>query len=140
MIYTDSRGSDLDHRIARLNTAGECFDLTSYKGAVLQDLFSSTENYLPKHPFDVIYIAGGACDVTTKNYSTDQITFDWDPHGDDLMEHLVNSLTKADTGFRGTFPASKVVYCPIVGTDLTRVVTSQEISPEDQEAVDKAVW
>ena len=140
MIYSDSRGLDLDHRMARLNTTGECFDITSYKGAVLQDLFSSAENYLPKHPFDVVYIAGGACDITAKDQTSNMITFDWDPFGDDLMEHLVSSLTKADAGFKSSFPASKVVYFPLVGTDLARVVSSQEISPEDQEAVDRAVW
>ena len=59
LALTDSRGLGVLDHIHRLNKSGECFDLQAYKGATFGDLIEIAEGYLPKHDFDVIYIAGG---------------------------------------------------------------------------------
>ena len=139
MIFSDSRGKDLDYRIRRLNTTGEELDVGIYEGATLQDLTEAAMRYLPKHLFDVIYIMGGACDITSKDPRSKHITYDWKSE-DDLKIQLVGSLLNADKEFKKIFLASRIVYCPLVGVDLARVVTAQTITQQNQHAVDNPVW
>ena len=100
----------------------------------------AAEEYLHKHPFDIVYVAGDACDITTKDEKSSKISFDWDSSGDDLENHLIRVLTKADGRIRRYFPASRVVYCPLIGSDLARVVSDKNVTEEDQAAVERAVW
>ena len=46
----------------------------------------------------------------------------------------------ADNHFQKVFPASRVVFCPLIGSELARVVNAHGTSPEDQLAVEEAVW
>ena len=139
LAFTDSRGFDLDHRIRKINSTGELFEIQAYKGATFEEIVASVEGYLPKHPFDVVYIMGGACNVTTKDQFTGHISYDWG-HGDRLKENLVNTLKSTDIFLRKHFLATKIIFCPLVGTELARVVNCHVITGEDQEAVEEAVW
>ena len=139
VIFTDSRGRDLKHRLNKLNNTGEHFMIMVYEGATLQDLVEAVMEYLPRHLFDVIYMVGGACDITNKDKLTGKITFDWKP-GKDLKIQLVGCLLHADEEFKRIFPASKIVYCTLIGVELQRVVTSQVISQENQNLANEAVW
>ena len=66
------------------------------------------------------YLKGRACDITSKDQISNIITFDWKP-GMDLRIQLVGSLLHADEEFKRIFPASKVVFCTLLGVDLARV-------------------
>ena len=139
MIFADSRGKDLKHRIRRLNTTGELVEVQIYEGATLQDLVEAAREYLPKHLFDVLYLAGGVCDITSKDHMSKNITYDW-KSSKDLKIQLIGTLLTADKDFTNNFPASRIVYCPLIGVDLQKVVTQQHVNPEDQQAVNEAVW
>ena len=112
--------------IQRLNKSGECFDLQAYKGATFRDIVGVAEGYLPKHDFDVIYIAGGANDITFKDRRTNMIHYRWGP-GEDLKVHLVNILQEADSKLSKNFLASRIVFCPLIGSELTRVVNAHRV-------------
>ena len=139
IAFTDSRGEGVLKATRNLNTTGECFDLQVYKGATLEELVSVAEGYLPRHDFDVVYIAGGANNITYKDRSTNRIYFTWG-HGDNLKNYLVKVLTEADQRFSKKFPASKVIFCPLIGSELKRVVNAHPTSQGEQEAVEEAVW
>ena len=83
----------------------------------------------------------GLCfnDITTKDKMSGKITYDWG-EGRELGEHLLGTLKRADDGFRQNFPASRIVFCPLVGCELSRVVNSHSTSEADQLAVDNAIW
>ena len=73
VVYTDSRGSGLQERIDRLNTTGEYMEIVEHKSATLEALAADAETYLHKHPFDVVYVAGGgATNITTKDKKNEQ--------------------------------------------------------------------
>ena len=139
MAFMDSRGLDLDQRISKINTTNKHLEINAYYGATFEDLVGYAERYLHGHEFDVVYIAGGACNITTKNRETKSITYNWGT-GDSLGTYLTKSIMAADKAFSVNFPASRVVFCPLVGSDLARVVTDQIIKSEEQLTVDNAIW
>ena len=84
-------------------------------------------------------MVGGTTEVTTKNSFTKQISFEWGQNLD-LQNHLVNLLNQVNDRLKKYYPASKLVFCPLIGTDLARVVNSHPVSAEDQIIVDNAIW
>ena len=139
VVFTDSRGSGIQDILDRLNTSGEYIEIMEYKSATLQNLASIAETYLRLHPFDVIYVAGGATHITDKDESTKLISYGWGS-GPGLQNYLISILRRADTSARKKFPASKVIFCPLIGTDLGRVVNAHVVTQEDQHTVNNAVW
>ena len=135
---TASRGKGVLDLIKGLNSA-EKFALRAVDGATLGELINVAADYLSKHPFDVIYVAGGACNITTKNSKTKRISYNWG-RGAELQEHLVHELSSADTKLKKEFPASKVVFCPLIACDLSKVITEGSTTEEDQQVVEEAVW
>ena len=82
---------------------------------------------------------GGVNNITTKTKRSKEISYDWE-RGDSLQNHLVTILNRADVFLKKNYPASKIVFCPLIGSDLSRVVTSGTASEADQTDVDNAVW
>ena len=138
-MLTDSRGGGLQEKISKINDTSEYIEIDDRKGATLAQLIEIAEDYLPLHPFDVLYVAGGANDITTKDRITHQISFNWG-NGQDLSEHLISTVSKALSFFLKTFPASKIIFCPLIGSDLSRVVTAHTVTQENQRTVDNEVW
>ena len=94
--------------------------------------------HLHKNPFDVVYIAGGACDITFKNKATKRIVFAWGKG--DLEKHLLDVLNKANRRMYDDFPASKVVFCPLIASELSKVVNYGTTTQENQHDVEDAIW
>ena len=139
IAFTDSRGNPLQPLINSANTTNEHFEVSPYKGATFMELVDIASAYLITHPFDVIYLVGGVNDITTKNHYTKLISYEWGT-GPELTTHLASILDRADQHFHKYHPATKVVFCPLIGSDLTRVVNAHNVSEEDQKAVNDAVW
>ena len=135
----DSRGDPLQPIINSLNPTNEHFEVSSYKGATLLELLDIASKYLITHPFDVVYLAGGVTNITSKNRLTKQISYDWGP-GPELAAHLTSLLDRANQHFQKHHPASRVVFCPLIGSDLSKVVNAHTVTREDQEAVNNAIW
>ena len=112
-------------------------EVVAYKRAYFNEIASSAEEHLKRH--DEVYMVGVTTEVTTKNSFTKQISFEWGQNLD-LQNHLVNLLNQVNDRLKIYYPASKVVFCPLIGTDLTIVVNSHPVSAEDQKTVDNAIW
>ena len=138
LAFLDSRGNGLQGKVVKINR-GEYLEIREYKGATLHQLAKIASKHLNSYPFDVVYIAGGACDITTKNSNTKVISFEWSPQKD-LAAHLAGTLSWEDEYFTKKHPAARVVFCPLVGVELKRVIVSQKITEEDQNLVDRAVF
>ena len=139
LIIIDSRGKGLGDLLKTRNKSGELFDLIVREGATLFDLVEVAVKHLHKNPFDVVYIVGGACDITFKEKKTKRIIYTWGK-GSALMAHLLDTLVKANDRLLKEFPASKVVFCPLIASELIRVVNFGQVTEEDQHAVEEAVW
>ena len=119
--------------------SGEYLDCRDYKGATLHQLAKKASKHLNKYPFDVVYIIGGACDITNKEKETNRISFDW-PLPNSLSDFMLGALSHKDKYFTKNHAASRVIFCPLVGVELSRVVNGHEVTEEQQLAVDKAVF
>ena len=140
IAYFDSRGEGLQTCIDSINTQ-EYISIRVNHGATLQRLSRMASTHLDRYPFDVVYIAGGACDITRKNKATKEITFSWDPL-EDLEAHLLHTLKSEAQLIYNRHPASKAVFCPLVGSDLVRVLTCPNhlLLSQQQQATDDAVF
>ena len=139
VAFMDSRGDGLQDLIDKMKGQRETLEIDFRKGATLGDLVEKAKSYLKDHPFDVIYIAGGANNITHKNKWTKQISYTWGP-GEGLKKHLVDSLLKADRELQEAFPATKIIFCPMVGSELAKIVNAHEVTDLDQQVVEEAVW
>ena len=108
-------------------------------GATFQEIIELAANHLNNYPFDVVYIAGGANNIRTKNSETGQISFDWDPP-ELLIQYMLSELRQADERLSREFPASKIIFCPLVGTDLSRVVTGHQVNDYQQHVVNETIF
>ena len=138
VAFMDSRAAGLQEKIDALND-GEYLGIREHKSASLQHLSRQAGRHLVRYPFDVVYIAGGACDITYKENNSNAISFNWDPPGG-ICDHLLATLANENERLRKEHPAAKVVFCPLVGIDLQRVVNKHAVGPDQQGAVDEAVF
>ena len=133
MIVMDSRGKGLGDLIRAKIESNEIVDV------IVRELVDVASKHLNGHPFDVVYIAGGACDITTKDRKSKEITYTWG-EGSGLQEHLLRVLRKANASLKRYFPASKIVLCPLIASELNRVVSSGSATSGEQLAVEEAIW
>ena len=137
-VFTDSRGSGLYEKIKQQHHP-EFIGVWKKSGATFQEIVDLAANHLQNYPFDVVYVVGGANNITTKNNETGQISFDWNPP-ELLIQYLLSELNRADGRLLREFPASKAVFCPLVGTDLNRVVTAHKVTDHQQHVVNEAIF
>ena len=135
----DSRGKGLKDLIEKGNDTGELVDISVRDGDTFDELMEGVMSYLNKNPFDVIYLAGGVCDITTKNRITKEITYEWG-NTSDLQVHLLRCLERADGRLKKYFPASTVVFCPLIASELAKVVKSGSTTDRNQQTVEDAIW
>ena len=136
IAFMDSRAGGLQEKIDERNEE-EYLGIREHKGASLHHLSRLVSSHLEKYPFDVVYIIGGACDITTKQPISTRISFNWDPPSN-LEKQLTSTLTEESEFMVKSHPASKVIFCPLVGVDLERVVNEHEIKNAQHDAVDQA--
>ena len=138
IAFMDSRAQGLQEKIDALNK-GEYLGVRKHNGATLHQLTRKASEHLKNYPFDVVYIIGGACDITLKNKSTKTISFPWAPP-EDLSQHLISTLDAENNTMKEKHPAAKVVFCPLVGLELERVVNEHTVEATHQLIVDEAVF
>ena len=117
MAFMDSRARDLQRQI----DDGEYLGIREFKGATLRQLTNQANKHLERYLFDVTYVAGGVCNITSKAEATDRISFEWDPP-EKVVEHLKWTLKKADEFMKEHHPPARVVFCPLVGVELQRAI------------------
>ena len=77
LALTDNRRRGVLERIQTKNSSNEYFELRMIDGATICQLAGHAERYLIGHPFDVVYLVGGACGITTENRDTKLFSYEW---------------------------------------------------------------
>ena len=93
------------------------YSVLVFPGAKIQELISLADTHLSSYPRDVIYILGGACNVTSKLKGSRQILFNWENDAM-LTRHL---FVYTEMGLKWTtqrHPAATIVICPLTGSYL----------------------
>ena len=74
-----------------------------YDVASFMDIVEVADDYLRKHPFDDVYMAGSANDITAKNKYTKQISYLWGNFED--LKTLVSSTKRPCHVYNNILPA-----------------------------------
>ena len=91
IAFMDSRARGLQEKVDILNR-GEYLDIREHGGATFHQLARRASAHLVKYPFDVVYVAGGVCDISHKDHDTKKVSFNWNST-DSLTNHLTTSLS-----------------------------------------------
>ena len=137
ILFFDSRGRNLEFILKSLNKSDKIIEPWMFEGATIEDLAHEAEYYAQNAPFDVIYIAGGICNITTKNKQTKKVSFEW-TDSTKLASHLVQSMERAEKFLQISKPATKFTFCPLLGADLEKVL--KRPAEKEQVILDEAVW
>ena len=137
MLFFDSRGRNLEFIVNSMNSTGKPIEPWLFEGATIEDLTVEAEYNAQKAPFDIIYIAGGICNVTSKDRQTKKISFTW-RNSIELASHLVNTMDSSEKYLFKEHPASTFIFCPLLGADLERVL--KKPAAREQIILDEAIW
>ena len=137
IFFLDSRGSNLEYELKKVNKDKMLVEPWKFNSATIEDLIHEAINYGRMRPFDLIYILGGICNITTKNWNTGEISFDW-PNADSLAAHIINIMETQEAKFNKELPASEIMFCPIVGANLEKVLRRN--ATEEQIVMDSAIY
>ena len=137
VLFIDSRGSKLQDTLKKVGVSENDFKIFNHPGARLQKLVFEANEYAKKRPFDVIYIAGGINNVTTKCRITKVVTFEWQSEKA-LSEFLLTTMERSLAFLKREHPATKFIFCSIPGVQLEYVVPCPTI--RDQEIVTNSIW
>ena len=121
----------------RINTEGLPVEPWVFNSAKIADLVKEARNYGRTRPYDLMFIEGGICDITTKNHSTNKITFDWDDHKK-LSSHVIHEMDKVEMEFKKDLPASNLIVCNIIGADLEKDLKRH--TDYEQYVMDEAIF
>ena len=137
IFFLDSRGTDLEREINLINTDNKLVEPWTFKGATIEDLTHEAINYGHLRPFDVMFVAGGICNITTKDWKTGKITFEWvDPVA--LRCHIVEIMETQERKFKKNLPASNLIFCDMVGANLEKVLGHH--AENEQYVLDEAIY
>ena len=134
----DSRGSGLQDLIHK-TASREFMDIAIRDKDTLVELIQAASDYLSGHPFDVVYAAGGVWDIVSLDETQGKFLYTWGDQGG-LQIHLISTLNKANDRLKKDFPASKVVFCPLVACELSRLKGLEDVNISSQVAIENAVW
>ena len=123
--------------VNELNKSGKAIEPWVFDGATIQDLAKEAEYYAQNAPFDLIFIVGGICNITTKDKLTKMISFDW-TDAVSLASHLISTMEKAEEFLYQNYPASTFIFCPIPGANLNNVLKKQ--ADLEQDILNEAIW
>lgn len=140
-LFLDSRGSSKHGNLAKAlhstddPSAPHRYCTYIFPGAQIQELIVLADSHLQSKPRDCVYIFGGVCNITSRNRTNGQVSFDWESTTK-LLDHL---LAYVELGIRwicDRHPAATVVVCPLVGSHLPTIAPNYA---EKQYIVDEAV-
>ena len=137
-VFIDSRGTGLYEKI-KSRGHREFIGVWRKPGATFEELVGLAANHLDNYPFDVVYVIGGVNNITVKDEHTGKISFEWHP-AERLIDHLTSILKEANERMTKGYPASKVVFCTLVGSQLSRIVDSHQTTDHQQTVVNEAVF
>ena len=137
IFFTDSRGSYINELIKEEFGVTRDVEVLIYKSAGIGTLIKNAYYYSKSRPHDMVFIAGGICNITRKDPVSKKITFEWD-NPVRLSKHIIDILEREEDTFYENAPASKMVYCNMVGADLSKVL-KREVN-EEQQILNEAIY
>ena len=137
IFFFDSRGKFLEYEINLINNTKKPVEPWTFSSATINDLVHEAINYGKTRPFDLLFIVGGICDITVKDWGNNTITFPW-TDSKSLVQHVINIIEAAEIRFRKELPASKIIFCRLVGANLEKVL--QRKIENEQEIMDESIF
>ena len=137
IFFFDSRGQFLEDELNHINIEKKPVEPWMFKSATIRDLVHEAINYGRHRPFDLMFIVGGICDITVKNWNTNTISFNW-KDSDTLTQHIIKIIEHEEKRFKKELPASKLIFCRIVGADLEKVLRKK--SDCDQHILNESIY
>ena len=137
IFFTDSRGANLEHEVNMINAERKPIEPWMFKSATIEDLTHEAINYGRTRPFDLMFIIGGICNITSKDWKNGNISFEWkDP--EKLSRHVINIIENEERRFKRELPASTIIFCRIVGADMEKVLRRH--ADYEQFVMDEAIY
>ena len=121
IFFTDSRGFYLNELIKEQFGQTDRIEILHYNSAGLGNLTKNAYYYAETRPHDVLFIAGGICNITRKDQVSKKIFFDWD-NPVELASHIIEIIEEEEDTFIKHAPATKMAYCNLLGADLSKVL------------------
>ena len=137
IFFFDSRGFNLERELNIINTERKPVEPFFFNGATIKNLVHEAINYGRTRPFDLMFVVGGICNITDKDRNTGKISFILDTP-EKLSNHIINIMEDEDKRFKKELPASKLIFCRMVGANLENVLKRQ--AETEQLVMDEAIY
>ena len=121
VFFTDSRGYYINELIKEEYGDNKGVEILFYEGAGIGTLVKNAYYYAESRPHDMIFIAGGICNITRKDPVSKKLFFDWN-NSIDLAKHIIDIMDEEEDVFNKKAPATKMVFCNLLGADLSRAL------------------
>ena len=127
----------MEYEVYRINKQNKPVEPWMFKSAKIEDLTHEAINYGRSRPFDMMFIVGGICNITNKDWINGKISFEWnDP--DKLSKHIIDIIENEERKFKKELPASNLIFCRLVGANLEKVLKKH--ADFEQFVMDEAIY
>ena len=133
-MVSDSRGRHLDDWLP--HNDGVQYMVVPCDSQGLISLSKKAVMLSKSIPPDMVYLYGGICDVTLRNFHTKKTTLRWnDPRF--VVENYINTAETAFELLRNSPSTAncKIVFCPLVGIHLNRYNKVISTTPHHQQGM-----
>ena len=137
IYFMGERGLNLERIPSRVNNTGTRIEPWTFPGADFQDIVREALYFTEKSPFDLIFLCAGIYNIVNKDEPTGKFFFPWSSC-EQLILALLKMVDKADKHFCKDRPATKVIYCPVIGADLGRLLGRD--AAQQQLILNEGVW
>ena len=127
----------MERIIGRRNKTGIQIEPWVFQGAKLQDVSREAMYYTSSRPFDLIFMCAGIFDIIDMNSTTGTYSFRW-ASCEHLITYILMQVELTDAQFLKERPATKVIYCPIMGVNLNLLL--QKESETEQAILNEGIW
>ena len=137
VYFMDTRGELLENTINSLNKSGVKIEPWVFADASFRDVVHEALYSTKTRPFDLIFICAGIFDFIKKDSTTGDCYFPRDTC-EQLIPAMRNMVQKADDRLLKERPATKIIYCPIMGVDLEVVLKKKAV--QEQLILNEGIW
>ena len=140
VFYSGGSGEELHANLQQCKREGQAIEVWEFPGSRMHSLVEEIDSYLDSYPFDTVYMISGEYNLIHTNEESGFVEFNWDSE-QMLGDYYKRILTDIDRSFVAKYPASRVIFCPMVGFELGKVVSEAKDLPEGaQDIVNGTVW
>ena len=117
IYFMDGGGDRLAALMERTNKSGLAIEPWIFPDSKFQEIVHEALYYTESRPFDLISLCAWIYNFITKDTVTGEFSFPWNSC-EKLILSLLQMVDEADRRFTKERPATKVIYCPIMGANL----------------------